>query len=185
MKKLLVLLVVASLTALASGMDLTIAVGTDTGVTEVTIHPSDTLVLAINASGFAQGDGISFGIIGDALGLVSGGIVVSPPAPDATFIDTDPANQEPFAEMYGGVGIYGGIDTFATSPTYSAPGGLYIDQIAFHCEGLGDSIVQLITTLDFETYTVIDTLIVHQVPVPEPATIALLCLGGLLLRKKK
>jgi hypothetical protein len=33
--------------------------------------------------------------------------------------------------------------------------------------------------------TVVHTLMIHQVGIPEPATIALLGLGGLLLRRRK
>jgi hypothetical protein len=48
----------------------------------------------------------------------------------------------------------------------------------FHCTGLGDVSITL-----WEDYGMPDAILIHQVP--EPATIMLLGLGGLLLRRRK
>ncbi len=58
------------------------------------------------------------------------------------------------------------------------PIGLLVDNIIFHCEGLGDATIKL---FDSEPY-LLDSLVIQQTP--EPATIALLGLGALLLRRK-
>jgi hypothetical protein len=58
--------------------------------------------------------------------------------------------------------------------------GTVVDWITFHCEGPGDV---LVTLFDGATGAVYDTQIIHQIP--EPATLAILGLGALLLRRKK
>jgi hypothetical protein len=60
------------------------------------------------------------------------------------------------------------------------PGGKEFD-LMYHCSGRGDVTIYLWDLLDVETPQ--DTIIVHQVP--EPMTITLLGLGGLLLRRRK
>jgi hypothetical protein len=52
--------------------------------------------------------------------------------------------------------------------------------IDLHCLALGDAIIHLD---DSTTFDIITTLTIHQVP--EPMTIALLSLGGLLLRRRR
>lgn len=52
--------------------------------------------------------------------------------------------------------------------------------LLFHCEGPGD-----VTFYAFdENYTVVDTQVIHQ-EVPEPATLGLLSLGGMVLAYRK
>jgi hypothetical protein len=62
--------------------------------------------------------------------------------------------------------------------------------VTIHCDGPGDVLVALTNVGCFlsspawdEVVPVLHNMTIHQIP--EPATIALLCLGGLLLRKKK
>ena len=91
----------------------------------------------------------------------------------------------PFLMMVGVNGMWGPIAIFDAP---GAPAGDWlIDDIVFHCETpFNDATIQLIelnSDTGWPTGLVYDTVIVHQIP--EPATIALLCLGGLLLRKKK
>lgn len=65
------------------------------------------------------------------------------------------------------------------------------DEFLFHCEGEGDAVVELWTLVNSvplpdEAYvltTLLDTVTIHQIP--EPMTMALLGLGGLLLRRRK
>lgn len=60
------------------------------------------------------------------------------------------------------------------------PNGKIADLIDFQCLGLGDVTV---TIQHGDTGAVMDTLIIHQIP--EPASMALLALGGLFLRRRK
>jgi hypothetical protein len=81
-------------------------------------------------------------------------------------------------------GIWGLISLLATSG--SAPAGIYFDDILFHCEAQGDVVVKLYTVDPyFIAATLVDSVIIHQVPIPEPMTVALLGLGGLFLRRRK
>jgi len=182
MKKLLVLLLVASLTALANGTILDISVdglptsGTAPYDTGIIMVASDSLLLDITSStGYTAGDDVYFGLVCDpALATISGGVAHIPPGPDGLAMLYDDLSS-----FFGGTGVYG------QQFSYAAMGGpgTFVDDILFHCEGVGDVVVSLWTTPDFETYTLKDSIIIHQIP--EPATIALLSLGGLLLRKKR
>ncbi len=68
------------------------------------------------------------------------------------------------------------LPDFPPPPTF--PPGTIADNIIFTCEGVGNANILL---FDGE-YSQLDSLIITQ---PEPATIALLGLGALLLRRKK
>ena len=59
--------------------------------------------------------------------------------------------------------------------------------VIFHCDDEGDVVISMmdVYTMDVnwgQVIPIMNGMIIHQIP--EPATIALLCLGGLLLRKK-
>jgi hypothetical protein len=68
----------------------------------------------------------------------------------------------------------------ASGTPMAIPDGAMIDGLKFHCEGLGDVIVSL---LDGADGTLLDRMVIHQIP--EPITFALLGLGGLFLRRRK
>jgi hypothetical protein len=184
MKRLLVLVIIACLTTLAKGLDaldlyLQISANGDTNPanTEYWLYPNETIELAIYAiENYDIGDEVYFALVCDpALGTISGGIALIPPAPDLSKIMLEP-DLEPY---FPGKGIYGYIGGLA-----SAPWGVYFDEIIFPYESIGDAVVQLwICDESFEDLTLADYVVIHQIP--EPATIVLLSLGGLLLRKRK
>jgi len=76
-----------------------------------------------------------------------------------------------------------GDPTGQTYPTIPANSQLF-DYITFHCLAPGDAVVKLYQiSVSSGTAVLRDTLTVHQTP--EPATLAILGLGALLLRRKK
>ncbi len=65
-------------------------------------------------------------------------------------------------------------------PTATVPGAHFL--VDFHCLAVGDVGITLYAS---NWATVLDSMIIHQTDVPEPITIGLLGLGGLLLRRRK
>jgi hypothetical protein len=179
MKKLLALVLVLAVVSLANAaMVLDLSVGADNAA-DVLLAPGSFVLSVTNSGNFVQpADFAGFGLVViSGSGTISGGVVTAL-APSASGFDTDPANQADLAALFGGAGVYGTIASW-TAGTFA--GGKYLDGITFDYAG-GDVLIQLITTADFETFTVADSVLVKQIP--EPATMALLALGGLLFRRK-
>jgi hypothetical protein len=82
-----------------------------------------------------------------------------------------------FADVQSSILFLEFVDTTAPPPAFN---GKVVDLIDFHCEGPGVVTVSLLNPDNLAV--AYDTQIINQIP--EPATIALLCLGGLLIRKK-
>jgi hypothetical protein len=188
MKKLLIFMLVLGMASLAGAMTLKISVDgiVDPPESLIVLHPSEYARLDIHSSGFVVGDDTYLALVANtSLATISGGVVVIPPAPLDSYIGDDAVGfGMPIPE--GENGIWGLISLLATSG--SAPGGIYFDEILFHCEGPlpqpRDVVVKLyIVDPYFVTATMVDSVIIHQIP--EPATIALLGLGGLLLKRRK
>jgi hypothetical protein len=191
MKKFLIFVLVLGMASLASAtMTLNISVDgiVDPPDSTIILYPSDYVTLDIHSGGYHQGsdydDSVYFALVADTgYGTISGGVVCIPPAPvDSSIIEgVSPVDAGMCSEPENG--IYGWIGAIITSGSVDTPAGIYFDEIVFHCEAPGDVVVKLYTTTDFETINLVDSVIIHQVP--EPATIALLGLGGLLLRRRK
>jgi len=185
MKKLLVLVLVASLTALANGSMVPLQISVNGSPapadSQITLAPSLTIALDIYTDvAFQPGQTTFWGLLVlPANGDISGGVVHIPPAPDMSMM----LGQENADFFHGagieGEGIYGSVDSWASNGT----AGVFYDEIVFHCNGLNDAVIQLWAHPgDYASFEMLDQIIIHQ---PEPATVALLSLGGLLLRKKR
>jgi len=181
MKKLLVLLMVLGL-ATAANAALQISVGGNTAVEEITLEASDELILDVfSAIAIPYGSGDDWAgwglIVESAQATITGGVSV--------FIGTEPG------VVIGPIDDYGvphsadtqGVGGAITVINSIGPGAIF-DEILFHCLGPGEATITLFGTMDYETVTVLDTIIVHQI-IPEPITMALLGLGGLFLRRRK
>jgi hypothetical protein len=113
---------------------------------------------------------------------ISGGIILEPYASDETLtikIDDDARDFGWVPLPEGENGVWGSV--FSTGGSIPVDATIY-DEILFHCQGPGDVTVTLYET-DFVNSEPIDSVIIHQIP--EPATVMLLGLGGLLLRRRK
>ena len=193
MKKLLVLILVLGIASMASAAVIKISVDgvCDPEDTTVTLRPSETAIIDIH--------------VVDNTGWKSGGqglylILQGPGSIDANSL-TQPrweqskadnmVRPEPYDTLVGLLGQLGyteivdivdGVITDASEPfTVPSSGQKVIDGMVLHCLDEGDVTLTLIT----EAGDVLDTQVIHQVPIPEPLTVALLGLGGLFLRRRK
>ena len=186
MKKLLILMLVFGLTSIASAaMDLQISVDGDLDPvdSEIWLTPSQEIKLDIWSSGYTGiNDAMYWALVVDtSYGTITGGVVMSPPAPSMTTLDGPSALDVAFPCLEPGEdGPWGGI---AGAYGETAGPGIYYDEFWLHCVAEGDAVVRLIGTTDFVSCVVLDTVVIHQIP--EPASMLLLGLGGLLLRRRK
>jgi len=187
MKKLLALMLVLGLAPVANAVVLQISVDGSTAVQDsaITVKPSDMLALDIWCSGFTGAGGVDntyFALVVDtAYGTISGGEVDKPPAPSLSSVDGQDAAGDGYPGLLPGeTGPYG---TLAGGPTETGPAGVYFDDFVFHCVAQGDAVIRLVGTIDWESFVELDRVTIHQIP--EPASMLLLGLGGLLLRRRK
>jgi hypothetical protein len=191
MNKLLVLVLVLGLVSMASATpkELKVAVGTGLGVapgqgdyidpvdSTVVVYASDLLWIGVyNTTPGGLGDtgqeSMFLGISDNAGGEWTGQWAqYSPPSVPNML----PNEYEGVIEGYG--------DLWLLNMTNGIPidymGVGVVDAQEFHCMGIGDVVVGL---YDIDGNPV-DSFIIHAIP--EPATIALLGLGGLLLRRSR
>jgi hypothetical protein len=185
MKKLLILMLVLGLASTANALTLKISVGgvVDPPDTQITCCPSDTLELDIWSAGYAGiQDGAYWALVVDCTeGTITNGQVKIPPAPSMSTWNGPSAVGAGWVFPPCTDGPWGGI---AGAQGETAPAGVYFDGFVFHCEAMGDATVYLYTSPDgSQPYTLQDTQIIHQIP--EPVSMLLLGLGGLLLRRRK
>ncbi len=184
MKKILVLTLVLAMASVA-GATLQISVdGVQEPVeSEIYVAPSETLVLDIwTDANIVPGTGEWNGwalvcTVQDA--SISGGVAV---VQDAAIVIYDDAAGNGFPGLDNENGVWGML--FLSEVSEIPAGGTIYDEIVFHCEWApNDVVITLYGTDDWAQAIPLDSVVVHQIP--EPTTIALLGLGGLLLRRKK
>lgn len=84
-----------------------------------------------------------------------------------------------YPNPYPGYSWVGGVTGFGPLS------GLLVDDIEYHAEGPGDAVVELYRSPDSVIWTLVDQIVIHQGDVPEPVTIALLGIGGLLISRRR
>ena len=195
MKKLLVLILVFGMASVANAA-LQISVGGNMNPEDSTIYlnVSDTIMLdvwstvPIPTSSPELGENSYWVLTAQtSCGYIHGGVAVLAGG------DPDWAFDGPYDDAIGaGItglpagenGVVGYIGNFGSNPIPADTA--IFDEIIFHCESLnGPTVVSLWNAGDSGVITgePWDTVVIHQIP--EPATIVLLGLGGLLLRRRK
>ena len=168
MKKLLVLMLMLGLATSVNAMVLQISVNgdPDPADSEILLGPGQTMTLDIHSptghSGGGEDDVYWFLEVEREYGTITGGVPMDPQWPVGPCPPGPLADQT--AEDICENGIYGAIVSYFGQPI---PPGVYIDQILYWADDIGcgltgDAVVTLITTQDFASFTVQDTLIIHQ-----------------------
>jgi hypothetical protein len=185
MKKLLILMLVLGLASVASaGLQISVGGDKEPASSQIFVCPSDHLVLDIwtdarIAPGIGEVAGYAL-VCQSADATISGGASQYPTDPGITIGDGAAGVGFPVAQ--GEDGVWGMI-ALAVIPEIP-PGAVIFDLIDFHCEwGPNEVIVNLYSTADWVNANLEDTITIHQIP--EPASMLLLGLGGLLLRRRK
>ena len=194
MKKILVLVLVFGLASAANAaLHISVNGGPAPADSEITLVPSDTIILNIHGDDPADGgpreaymliDGpgkISAGdlIYGGGLAAYMNGEELAP----AFGVSTEQEVVAQFAEFLA-MPTLNDVSYALLADSDIPPNdfldGTLVDGIIFHCEAEGEVIVTLVD----ETFgNVLDRVIIHQIP--EPLTLSLLGLGGLFLRRRK
>jgi hypothetical protein len=187
MKKLLAFVLVLGMASIASGLASTLQISVN-GANEpvdseiiIVEVPSGIVTLDIwTTADISAGNNEGYFALAcdTTMGTISGGVSQFPTEPGIWFYDDAVGNGVPLPA--GENGIFGSISTTGVVLVFPA-GSRLIDGIQFHCEGEGDAIVHLYE-VSGET-TLLDTVIIHQIP--EPASMLLLGLAGLLLRRRR
>ena len=178
MKKLLILSLVLGIASLASA-GLQLSFNGAPAPDEVTVGPSDFFIIDVF-------DDVDFNNYTAYLNIYDAG--PAGPYVPATLVSGATVENVQIDTMYAGAdaSVAPGppahilIKALDASAPFDGPlGGGVQFWMELHCEGEGDVIVELKS----EGFAPLDSIIIHQTP--EPATMGLLALGGLFLRRRK
>jgi hypothetical protein len=165
MKKLIFLMLVVGIASAANAMTLDL------------VHGDADTVDIVATNGYTVGDDIYWALVGNSSEVIlSGGIVGAVAPADTGIYGYDAQANGMCATPLDGVwGFIGDIAGQSTGP------GTYIDEIEWTLVGNTTyTWVSLITTVDWGFFVMGPSLLV-----PEPMTLALLGLGGLMLLRRR
>jgi len=189
---LIIALVLLAATVANAGLHLTVDGGPNPG--EITLAPSDTITLgAVVGPGFGLGDflislsnaqgsldasGVEFSQGIEIIYIPDYGSILQPwdipwDGSGCWPVPPDPPNDAQHFSFGGG----------NLPPTVTLFDEIVMSGLIFHCDEPGDVIITLEEYLVGGEVVWLEEIIVHQVP--EPATMILLGLGGLMLRKRR
>jgi len=186
MKKFLTMCLVLALCSLASATTCDIYITDTSGNSAITLNPSNYVDLIIWGANSSDIRSFDVDLIPTGKATLSTFVITA--APRVTDYDgivddmtKDPAyvGTEVTATNDGSSGYALGMGTANKWAT-----------LKLHCDGTGTVTLALtdLATLDGNwdvVTTTVHGMTIHQVPVPEPMTVALLGLGGLFLRRRK
>lgn len=182
MKKLLVLALVLAMAGVANATIIIQAGGVDDPPeTEVTILVDETIYIGLYAQETrGQGQRLLGVLIGDETHTGAGTV-------DLSQAILDYAGEGSFIEMIDDpTGLFTGqiVNTSLTDTVTPIvdPLGQLVSKIVFTATAAGDVVLQYISSVEGDDM-IMDSQVIHIIP--EPMTIGLLGLGGLLLRRRK
>jgi hypothetical protein len=195
MKKLLVVLTVLAMATVANaGLQLSVGGVVNPTDSSITLMPSDYVKIDVWGDGqsnpwstYAYLLVIGPGSINGYRMVYTGNLAVYAEAEAKAIEGGFPTVADYLADFASNNGVPGltdlsSMDLMDNNPVPPPLSGLLVDDIMFHCEGPGDVLLRLVSWDDNGMYDY-DTQIIHQIP--EPATMLLLGLGSLLLRRRK
>jgi hypothetical protein len=177
MKKLLVLMMVLGLATSAQAA-ISLSLNGNPAPAELTLNISDVVTIDVESD-----DDSTYGAyleMQDSENLGLAGIVATRGEWYSDMTIYTEAGSDAYAspDPYGYLGTWELSASGTPTGTLTSPGTHFA--IDFHCKGEGDVTIAL---YDLSWLVPLQTLVIHQVP--EPMTIGLLGLGGLLLRRRK
>ena len=185
MKKLLIFTLVLGIGTLATaGLQISVNGVLEPVDSEITLEPSQEILLDVwTDAPIAPFSGHTWALVVSSLnGTITGGAAIPGPV-GVNQVNGIVSENDTLVPPPGSDGIWGSCFNVTTTPVGDM-GLVLVDQILFHCEGPLDAVVELYEVVENEPFAnLMDTVIIHQIP--EPASLALLGLGGLLLRRRK
>jgi len=183
MKKFLSVMLVLALCGIANAA-FDIYLTDAEGNSDISMMGSDTIELIVWYTGVSEVDGTliqQFDVEADVTsgpGTILGGAIVATGRNTAYDGVVMPGFSGKDIELVGGRD-----DSLAITAGMANP----LATVSFHCDGPGDVVIDLYDVMTYDQSWNLCLPTYHGMTItqiPEPATIALLCLGGLLIRKK-